>query len=147
MMTIRPATREDAPALARLNADFNGVVEPPEALAGRMAQLAGLETALLAEIDGRAAGFACLRIVACLCSPEPHAELTELYVDPAHRRRGVARALIARAEQLARAGGATELMLLTGSHNDAAQAVYRAAGFADDDPSMRKDLGCDTGAR
>jgi ribosomal protein S18 acetylase RimI-like enzyme len=60
---------------------------------------------------------------------DPYAELTELYVDPSFRRRGLGRALIGYAEQLARAHGATELLIMTGTGNVAAQALYRAAGY------------------
>jgi ribosomal protein S18 acetylase RimI-like enzyme len=128
-ISIRAATPADAPALAQFNAAFNGVHDPPEQIAARMAAAGALETALLAEVDGQVAGFACLRVVPCLLYAEPYAELTELYVDPGHRRRGVGRALIGAAEQLARARGAAEVIIMTGVGNAAAQTLYRAAGY------------------
>jgi ribosomal protein S18 acetylase RimI-like enzyme len=128
-MIIRIATPDDAPALARLNAAFNGVDDPPEQLAARMPAVRGIETALLAELDGELAGFACLRIVPCLLYAAPYAELTELYVEPAYRRRGVGRALIAVVERLARERGAEEMIIMTGINNAAAQALYGAIGY------------------
>src|SRR5215216_173028 len=107
-LTIRMATPDDAAALAHLNAAFNGIDEPPDQLAARMPAVRDIETALLAEYDGELAGFACLRVVPCLLYPAPYAELTELYIEPAYRRRGVGRALIAAVERLARERGADE---------------------------------------
>jgi ribosomal protein S18 acetylase RimI-like enzyme len=62
--------------------------------------------------------------------PPPHA----LYVDalavaPEFRRRGVARALLAGAEDAAAAAGFPGVALDTGLHNDAARALYEAAGY------------------
>lgn len=136
----RPADAADAHALARMNADFNGSSDPPEAIAERLARFGGVETPIVAEIDGEVAGFACLRVVPCVLYAEPHAELTELYVEPMHRRRGVGRALMAHAERLATERGATRVMLLVDPTNLGAQAFYRAAGYAPDDLSLWKDL-------
>jgi ribosomal protein S18 acetylase RimI-like enzyme len=83
----------------------------------------------VAELDGQVGGFACLRVVPCVLYAEPYAELTELYVEPEFRRQGVGRALIAYAEQLARARGAADLIIMTGVGNAAAQALYRTAGY------------------
>lgn len=65
-------------------------------------------------------------------APRPPAD--SLYVDalgtdPAHRRRGVATALLARAERMAVEGGLSSLALDTAESNDAARALYLAAGF------------------
>ena len=129
-MIIRIATPSDAEALARMNAAFNGVSDSAEQIAARLAACAEIETAILAELDGQVGGFACVRVVPCVLYAEPYAELTELYVEPALRRRGLGRALIAYAEQLAHARGATDLLIMTGTDNAAAQALYRAAGYA-----------------
>lgn len=139
-LATRVATADDAEALARLNHDFNGIDEPPERLALRMRDPARVETPILAEIDGVAVGFAALRIVPCVFYASPHAELTELYVDPAHRRQGAARALIAHAGQLAGAGGAKTLLVLTDFLNEQAQLLYRRAGFMNHDLAMEKEL-------
>lgn len=140
VIEVRVATAEDAADLARLNAAFNGASEPAEALAARLADPARTEMALLAQVEGRAVGFAGLRLSPGLFYPEPRAELTELYVDPEHRRQGVGRTLTAYAEQLARAAGATELFVLTGFDNAEALALYRELGFADRELALRKEL-------
>ena len=124
-MIIRLATPADAEDLARMNAAFNGVSDSAAQIAARLVACADIETAILAESDGQVGGFACVRVVPCVL----YAELTELYVEPAFRRRGLGRALIAYAEQLALARGASDLVIMTGVGNAAAQALYRAAGY------------------
>ncbi|HJZ49072.1 MAG TPA: GNAT family N-acetyltransferase [Roseiflexaceae bacterium] len=129
MICIRNATPADAAALAQMNATFNGVFDSAELIAERLVACADIETPIVAELDGQVGGFACVRVVPCVLYAEPYAELTELYVEPAFRRRGVGRALIERAEQLARERGAAELIIMTGVGNAAAQALYRASGY------------------
>jgi ribosomal protein S18 acetylase RimI-like enzyme len=63
-------------------------------------------------------------------SPPPHT----LYVDalavaPAFRRRGVAKAMLERAEAAAGAHGLHGIALDTGLHNEPARALYEASGF------------------
>ncbi len=135
---IRLAEIEDVPALVRLNQAFNGMVEPPEHLAARLSDARRVDSPILAEANSHAVGFACLRLLPCVFYAEPYAELTELYVDPGWRRMGVARALMAIAEDLARQSGAVELVLLTGPGNHAAQAFYRSMGYAPGDVGMVK---------
>jgi GNAT superfamily N-acetyltransferase len=137
---IRVARPEDAPALARLLEAFNGPVVSSEQALSRLRAIEGLETVFLAEIDGTPAGLASVRIVPFLSDDVPYAELTELYVEPDYRRRGVGRALMTWVEALARQRGAPELFLLTGRKNLGAQAFYRTLGFAEDSLSMRKPL-------
>jgi ribosomal protein S18 acetylase RimI-like enzyme len=137
---IREATIEDAPILVHLNAAFNGSSDPAEQLAQRLADPKRVETALIAEVDQQIAGFAALRVVPCIWYAAPHAELTELYVEEPYRRHGVARALIAYAEQLARRAGAQELLVQTGHNNQPALALYHAVGFEDYDLSLLKQL-------
>lgn len=52
-----------------------------------------------------------------------------MYVAPEARRRGVARTLLAHAEQQCRAAGFARLQLATAELQQAALAFYRAAGF------------------
>ena len=64
----------------------------------------------------------------------PHPPIDTLYVDalavePALRRRGVARALLRQAEAAAAEHGLRGVSLDTGLHNTAARALYAAAGF------------------
>ena len=128
-MIIRNATPTDAAALASMNTAFNGASDSADQIAARLAACVEIETPILAELDGQLVGFACVRVVPCVLYAEPYAELTELYVEPAYRRRGVGRALIARAEALVRERGAADLIIMTGVGNAVAQALYRSAGY------------------
>lgn len=73
---------------------------------------------------GPLAGFILWRIAG------REAEILTLAVDPAHRRQGLARALLGAATGLAGLAGATSLFLEVAEDNAAARALYREAGFA-----------------
>lgn len=137
-ITVRRATPDDAPELARMLALFDGLGATPAQVAGRMLACQSVLTTLIGAIDGQPVGFACLRLVPHLQGDEPYAELTDIYVDAQFRRLGVARALIAQVEAAVRAAGAPELVIITGSDNEGAQAAYRASGYTDWALAMRK---------
>ncbi len=59
--------------------------------------------------------------------------LEDLFVTPAARKRGHARALLAAAEALARATGAIRLTLATATTNHNAQRLYQSQGWVRDD--------------
>jgi ribosomal protein S18 acetylase RimI-like enzyme len=126
---IRLATSDDAAALTRLLEAFNGPPLSEEQTRRRLLAIQGVETVFLAEVKGEAVGFASLRLVPFLSGDAPRAELTELYVDPAYRRRGIGRELVQQVEALAMEHGAAELVLLTGLQNQEAQAFYRKLGY------------------
>jgi ribosomal protein S18 acetylase RimI-like enzyme len=124
--------------LARLNTAFNDVDDPPARLAERLADPRCVEIPLVADLDGKVVGFAALRLVPQVFYEGPYAELTELYVEPEHRRVGAGRALIEHAERLAKEGGAREMLLSVGAKNAEAQGFYRALGYADYALTWRK---------
>lgn len=68
--------------------------------------------------------------VAGLALRADHGEVKSLFTAPAARGRGVARALLSRIEQEARAHGLPWLRLETGVGLEAAVRLYRDAGFA-----------------
>jgi GNAT superfamily N-acetyltransferase len=135
---IREATLADAAVLTELIAEFNGLSVLRDRTIERMTACAEFERALLAEVDGSTAGFACLRIVPALADDYPHATLTELYVRPAWRRRGVGGRLLESAETCAQSAGAKQLVPLTGLINHEAQAFSRALGYDGWALAMRK---------
>jgi ribosomal protein S18 acetylase RimI-like enzyme len=140
MIAVRIATPDDAASVARLLEAFNGPPVTPAQAAARMAACVGLETTLLADVDGQTAGLACLRVIPYMSDDRPYAELTELYVEASYRRQGVGRALLRSAEALAAQRGAAELILLTGPENAAGQAFYRALGYSDYGLALRRAL-------
>ncbi|MBL8235998.1 MAG: GNAT family N-acetyltransferase [Bryobacterales bacterium] len=107
---IRPATAADLPRVAAIQA------ASPEAAQWPVADY--LEYSFyIAELAGEAAGFAVWR-----AAGEGEWELLNLAVDPAHRRRGVARRLIA-------ALPSGRVFIEVRASNTAAQALYTASGF------------------
>jgi GNAT superfamily N-acetyltransferase len=142
-VTVRPATPDDAPELARLLDLFDRMGATPTQVAGRMLACQHVLTTFIGELDGQPVGFACLRLMPHLQGDAPYAELTDIYVDVPFRRHGVARALIAQVEAAARAAGTSEVVINTGFDNAAAQAAYRTSGYANWALAMRKRLADD----
>jgi ribosomal protein S18 acetylase RimI-like enzyme len=72
--------------------------------------------------------------------PHDHAYLSDLAVLGAHRRAGIGRALLERAEAFARERGATTLRVGVRSRNTAARQLYTSAGFAESRVELAKPL-------
>ena len=138
IITVREASPEDAADLARMLDLFDTMGATPDQVAARMLTCQNVLTTFIGELDGQPVGFACLRLIPHLQGDEPYAELTDIYVDAPFRRQGVARALIARVELAARAGGAGGLVIITGFDNEGAQTAYRASGYANWALAMQK---------
>jgi ribosomal protein S18 acetylase RimI-like enzyme len=86
----------------------------------------GIDLPLLAEIDGQAAGL----VWAKVDGEDPGTvNLFQMWVDPAWRGRGVARALLDTAVAWARERGAHTVGLGVNSANRAAVTLYERAGF------------------
>jgi ribosomal protein S18 acetylase RimI-like enzyme len=142
---VRPAGDGDAGEIGRLLDDFNrefGEATPGAGvLAARVSELlAGGETAVLLAGDGPD-GLALLRLRPGLWSAGLECHLAELYVVPALRGRGIGRALLGAAIELARERGADHIDLGTSVDDVAARALYESAGFTNreggpDGPSM-----------
>ena len=75
--------------------------------------------------------FRHLRATAAVSPHPPHGMLyvDALATDPAHRRRGVARALLAEADRMAAEAGLEGVALDTGIENRAARVLYERSGF------------------
>ncbi len=88
-------------------------------------------TYLVAEVDATVVGYAVASVVADI------AELQRIAVDAAHRRAGLATALLEGVLTLARDGGADRLLLEVREDNAGALAFYAAAGFTEIDRRRR----------
>lgn len=66
--------------------------------------------------------------------------LNDLYVAPAARRRGVARALMQAAHDFARSAGAVRVSLSTARTNESAQPLYESLGYRRDEVFLHYDL-------
>lgn len=103
-----------------LRARYGGTGEP-----GRPPSAGDVSVVLLAREDGGGAiGCGALREL-----DRGVAEVKRMYVVPAHRGRGVARAVLAGLEEAAAARGWTTLRLETGPRQPEAVALYTRAGY------------------
>ncbi|MEV4412978.1 GNAT family N-acetyltransferase [Catellatospora sp. NPDC049609] len=83
--------------------------------------------------DGRPCGFAVALPVPASLRLRTFWLVRDLYVDPAHRGRGHARALLTKVLDEAHAAGALRVSLQTETDNTAAQTLYRSLGFTPTD--------------
>lgn len=136
---VRMATAADASRIAPLfdaYRQFYGLSsDPPLAqryLAERLAL--GESVVLVAEAaDGTVLGFVQMYPTFSSLHATRVFVLYDLYVEPAARRRGVARRLMEAAATQARAAGAVAITLQTARSNDAAQRLYESLGWQRDE--------------
>ncbi|MDD1746527.1 MAG: GNAT family N-acetyltransferase [Methanomassiliicoccales archaeon] len=86
--------------------------------------------------DGARAGCILMRI-----RPEAGSKVAWIYlvyVEPSHRRKGLAKELMARAEAWAREGGASSLMLSVAAREQGTIRLYESAGMSPEKIHLRK---------
>ena len=149
---IRPATRNDLPALGRLGAilvrahhDLDPKRFIPPGRGTEHGYASFLETQLerqdgvilVAERDGEVIGYAWagLEGMDYMALRGPAGALYDIVVDPARRQGGVGRALLDAAISTLQRLGAPQIVLSTAEGNVAAQQLFRSAGFR---PTMRE---------
>lgn len=105
-------------------------------------QLEDPDTELLVAEDerGMVAGFCALTFRPRLNQVELEAWVPDLIVNAASRGRGTARALLERAEDLARARGCRQITVEEGYERREAHLLYTAAGMQDAGRTFRKRL-------
>jgi GNAT superfamily N-acetyltransferase len=147
-VAVRPYDRaRDLDALRALNVehqDFSRSLEPSwpdgETVVDDYVAYLDREVAtrdgcvFLAEVEGQIAGFVCVVSATRNDSPDDPAVFAwvhDIFVRAAHRRRGVATALMAAAEAFVRARGARELRLGVIDRNAGARVLYQRLGFRD----------------
>ncbi len=133
MSEARRAGTADAEQIGRLlhafNTEYREWTPGPEPIADRMRELLpGGDTAVLLAGEPPC-GIAVLRIRPSLWTPAPECYLAELYVQPQMRGKGLGRALMEAALELARAEGATYIDLGTSEDDVAARSLYESLGF------------------
>jgi ribosomal protein S18 acetylase RimI-like enzyme len=132
--SVRRATADDAADVGRLLHDFNteydDLTPGPERLAERItALMAGGDTVVLLGGPGPD-GLAVLRFREAIWAEALECYLAELYVAPARRGRGLGRALMNAAIELARERGSAWMDLGTSDDDVAARALYESLGFS-----------------
>jgi ribosomal protein S18 acetylase RimI-like enzyme len=131
--TIRIASSDDADAVGQLLHDFNREFDEPtpgpERLAVRIRRLlAAGDTTVLVGGAGPD-GVAVLRFRASIWSDALECYLAELYVVPQHRGKGLGRALLQTAMDVAQTHGADHMDLGTSEDDVAARSLYESLGF------------------
>ena len=138
MIHVRPATKDDAPAWARMRTALwpedeasRHAEEIEQFFAGRLAM--PLVVLIAHDSAGKALGFAELSIrnYAEECVTDRVAYLEGWYVVPEARRKGVGRALVAAGEQWAVGQGCTEFGSDALIDNASSAAAHRALGFVE----------------
>lgn len=132
-MNVRPANERDADAVLALMEDLTRPEVADDPRPQRDVFLTHLEDpnarVYVVEVDGQVAGAASLWIVPRLNWTTPQAWIPDLYVDPAFRRRGAARALLDACAEEARQRRCHVLVLESGHHRSEAHQLYESYGF------------------
>ena len=130
---VRIATVNDAEQLNILNNEFNGEGETGIGNIRNSLMHNKQEVVIVAEEDDMLVGFVCVQLKKSFCYDDYMPEITEVYVKPAYRKRGVASEMIAFAENYCSENYPLhKYELLTGQENLVAQSVYSKLGYTDD---------------
>ena len=131
MVTIRLAQDTDAAELLELNrlsnsadhiaTDINYIKESLSMNKG--------ESVFVAEEEGALIGFIAMHLTCSFAYHSPTVEITELFVKPDCRRRGIGRSLINKVKTRCEANDALELFLRVNRQNEAGLAFYRQCGL------------------
>lgn len=139
MAIIREATAADVPKILELYrqlalnpAEREALQANPEHGEKAFREMAALEGyhLLVAELDGQVVGTTVLAVLPGLAHGISHWGVVEfMVVDEAHRSRGIGRALIDRATEIAQAAGCYKIMLGSNKQRHDAHRFYRRAGY------------------
>ncbi|MDX6415275.1 MAG: hypothetical protein QOH23_2685 [Gaiellaceae bacterium] len=142
---IRPATKNDAALIRELWEEFESELGGPDYLLETweeawtdLSETIATGVALLAEVDGRAVGF-----VFCILGDRGRktAHVTDLYVRPEARNKGIGQSLLGELIEPARAAGLGHVSLEVLLRNADARRLYERLGFAGVDLFMVAPLG------
>ena len=155
--TIRPARREDLPALGRLGAllvkthhDFDtkrfiaATSQTEHGYASFLATQLAEPTVvvLVAEREGEVVGYTYAGVEGrdYMSLRGPAGMLYDIVVDPAHRGEGIGRMLLDATLAALEARGAPRAVLSTADRNEAAQRLFERAGFRRTMVEMTREL-------
>ena len=134
-VSVRPATAADVAQihtfiveLAEYERAREQGVGTPEMLADALFGECPCAEAWLAELDGRAAGFALVHGSFSTWECRPGLWLEDLYVSPGHRRSGVGGVLLAHVAEIALDRGCTRLEWSALDWNEPALSFYAGLG-------------------
>lgn len=128
-MTLRPATTDDAEAIAALFTD-EGYPAGPSDIAARLARFGPPDAAVIvAEHEGALLGFIAIHALPRFEHGDSILRILALVVDAGARERGVGHALIAEAERMGADRGAAFVELTAGHHRPDARHLYESLGY------------------
>jgi ribosomal protein S18 acetylase RimI-like enzyme len=130
---VRPARAGDERALAALDratwTTLTSPAPPPPREWSFFNERVEIRDVLVAVVDDDIAGYVRLGRATPVAASDHVVMIAGFAVDPAHRRRGLGRALLDAAAAEARARGARRLTLRVLAHNEPARRLYERAGF------------------
>ena len=128
-LTIRPATTDDADAIAAMFTD-EGFPAGPSDIVERLGRFTSDQTrVLIAEHEGTVLGFIALHAIPRFEHDDQIVRILALVVDAGARERGVGRALMAEAERIAIELGAAFTEITAGHHRPEARRMYESVGY------------------
>ena len=131
---VRIATVRDAEQLSVLNDEFNGKDETTIDNIRNSIINNKQEVVIVADENGMLVGFVCVQLKKWFCYKQYMPEITEVYVAPTYRKKGIASEMITFAENYCTKNYPLhKYELLTGKKNIVAQSVYSKLGYIDDD--------------
>jgi GrpB-like predicted nucleotidyltransferase (UPF0157 family)/ribosomal protein S18 acetylase RimI-like enzyme len=129
--SIRPVRLTDAPAIAALLGELGHPTEADEVVP-RLEHVLGRDAGILIyALEREPVGLITYQLVHLLYRPRPHCRVTALVVREDRRRRGIARALLAAVESLARERACSRLEVTTRPDRGDALGLYLASGFSE----------------
>ncbi len=130
---IRVAKLNDAEQLEKLNDAFNGAGETSLEHIKETIKNNNQEVIIVAEENNVLVAFLCVQLKKSFCYDEYMPEITELFVAPEYRRRGISQNLMDFAVRYCKNNfPCRKIELLTGKYNTDAQNAYLKFGFHDD---------------
>jgi GNAT superfamily N-acetyltransferase len=138
---IRDARAGDADAIACLLGQL-GYPTSRAVVSNRLARLAasGADHVLVAVLDGEPVGLVTVHTSLTIADDQSVAKLSAIVVDERYRREGVGEALVAAAEDRARAAGRSLMFLTTAERRTDAHSFYRRLGFEETGRRFAKSL-------
>ena len=128
-ITLRPATTEDAAAIAALFTD-EGYPAGPSDIIVRLERFSRPDAGVIvAEHEGALLGFIAVHSLPRFEHGDSILRILALVVDAGARERGVGRALIAEAERMGGELGAAFVELTAGHHRPDARHLYESLGY------------------
>jgi GNAT superfamily N-acetyltransferase len=129
LATMRPATAEDAEAIASLLTD-EGYPSGPSDIVERLSRYASPHSqVVVADHDGAVLGFIALHALPRFEQSDRVVRIMALVVEAGERERGVGHLLMEEAERIARELGAAFVEVTAGHHRPDARHLYESLGY------------------